>query len=293
MVSKIKTYFSMQAEMHRSMVSRWRDRRRRRALGLPEFPSVDEVLSAPYCFVLSTGRCGTAFLTEMLRQSPRLSVRHTPKPELEYVSSLVHRLKPGPEALELAILAARFESFVAAYRSGLIYVETNNRISFFAPALARLLPNARFIHLVRHPADFVRSGMRRGYYSERVVQHQRLAPTDPVDWSSWTQLEKIAWEWNEINGAIEKFKATVQADRVMTIRSEALFQNSQVLTSIMEFIGVADDERLSRMTKSKILKPVNEQREGSFSRYEHWSDADKAALKRIATLASVYEYDCV
>jgi hypothetical protein len=290
-IGKIKTYLAMQAGWHRELLLHGRDRRRRRALRLPEFPSAEEVLAAPCCFVLSTGRCGTAFLTEIFDRSARLSVHHTPKPELEYVSSLVHRQRPALEALELAVLAARFELLVAAYRSGVMYVETNNRISFFAPALARLLPNARFIHLVRHPADFVRSGMRRGYYADGVVQHQRLMPRSHPEWSSWTELEKIAWEWNEINGFIEGFKGTAPESRVLTIRSEALFRNREAIISVLEFVGIADDAALVSKLTHERLKPVNEQRKGGFPKYEAWSDADKASLKRIATLASVYGYE--
>jgi hypothetical protein len=174
-----------------------------------------------------------------------------------------------------------------------MYVETNNRITFFAPALARMLPNARFIHEVRHPADFVRSGMRRGYYAEGIVQHQRLMPSGNAEWSSYSELEKIAWEWNEINGFIEAFKASMPENRILTLRSEELFNDPQSILSTLEFIGVADDAALVRDVTNQKFKPVNKQRKGNFPKYEHWSDADKAALKRVAVLAPVYGYECV
>lgn len=293
MIGKFRRYLALQGEWHRSLLQGWRDRRRRRALGLPVFPPVEEVLAAPCCFVLSTGRCGTAFLTQVLRGSGKLSVQHTPKPELEYVSSLVHHDRPSGEALDLAVLAARFELLVDAYRAGKMYVETNNRISFFAPALARLLPNSRFIHVVRHPADFVRSGMRRGYYADGVVQHQRLMPPRGTDWSSWTELEKIAWEWNQINEFIESFKVTIPSDRVLTVRSETLFRDPAALASLLGFVGVGDDAALTRRLNNRPLKPVNEQRTGRFPAYVDWSDADKARLKRLASLAPAYGYECL
>lgn len=291
MINKVRKYFAMLIAWHKDVYRGARDRRRRREFGFPEYPTIEEIYSAPYCFVLSTGRSGTAFLTEILSSSPELSVHHAPKPELEYASSLVHRQKPAPEALDLAVLAARFELFVDAYRSGAMYVETNNRITFFAPALARLLPNARFIHVVRHPADFVRSGMRRGYYAEGVVQHQRLMPADNAQWSSYSELEKIAWEWNEINACIEDFKASVPADRVLTVTSEMLFGDRQALLSVLDFIGVADDPVVTRKVTSGSLKPVNQQTSGRFPKHEQWPDTDKAALKRVATLAAEYGYD--
>ena len=190
----------------------------------------------------------------------------------------------------LEILAARFELFVEAYRSGKVYVETNNRITFFAPALARLLPNARFIHVVRHPADFVRSGMRRDYYGEGNIQHQRLTPSSHPQWASYSELEKIAWEWNEINAFVEDFKASLPASRVMTIRSESLFRDSGSILQVLEFMGIADDPVLRREV-GRPHKPVNQQRKGSFPKYAEWSPKEKAALRRIATLAPTYGYE--
>lgn len=291
MIGRLKSYLAMQSDLHRRLLVGWRDRRRRRALGVPEFPTAGEILAAPYCFVLSTGRCGTAFLTELLSHSPSLSVHHAPKPELEYLSSLVHRDPPTPEALDMAVLAARFELFVSTYRAGGTYVETNNRISFFAPALARLLPNARFVHLVRHPADFVRSGMRRGYYADGVVQHQRLVPAADTAWSSLTQLEKIAWEWSEINGFIETFKTSIPAGRVLTVRSEAMFADPESLCSVLQFVGAGDEKEVSEAIRGKRLKPVNQQTRGTFPKYVDWSLADKAALRRLAPLAWTYGYE--
>lgn len=291
MIGKTRRYLELQSAWHRQLVVQRRERRQRRALGLPEFPPPEEVLAAPYVFVLSTGRAGTAFLTDFLATSHRLSVHHAPKPELEYVSSLVHQRAPDPDALDLALLSARFELFVDSYRSGTTYVETNNRITFFAPAAARLLTNSRFIHLVRHPGDFVRSGLRRGYYADGVVQHQRLRPANHAEWSSYSDLEKIGWEWNEINSFIETFKLSVSNDRVLTMQSEALFRDPRALTSVMDFIGMADDPGLrGRLTKGD-LGPVNKQTSGTFPKYEQWSISDKAALARVATLAGSYDYD--
>jgi len=257
-------------------------------------PSVDDVLNQPYVFVLSTGRCGTALMTDILSKSSKLRVEHDPKPGLEYVSSLIHREEISVEALTVAVLAARFDLFfLDSFLRGKIYVETNNRISLFSPALAKLLPNAKFIHLVRNPADFVRSGMRRGYYLEGVGHYHRLDGSRYAPWSSFSRLGKIAWEWNEINGKIEHFKSSVEASRVLTINSESLYKDPLVVGKIFEFIEIenpfsskAGSSALAKM----LLKPVNEQKDGDFPKYQNWDDGHKSELQRVATLASTYGY---
>lgn len=257
-------------------------------------PSAEEVLDQKYVFVLSTGRCGTKLITEILLKSPLLRVEHSPKPELEYASSIVHRDSIEDDALRLAIVAARFDLFfLDTFLRGRIYVETNNRVSLFGPALAKLLPNAKFIHLVRDPADFVRSGMRRNYYNGRTVQHQRLDGSRNFEWNYFSPAEKIMWEWNEINSRIEDLKSELSSDRVLTIKSEALFSCLDVTRQIYGFIGVDnpfDSKRGERALSRLLSKPVNSQKVGDFPHYPDWSLADKEALKRIATMAEVYEY---
>lgn len=280
---------SVHAAFERKLYSR-----KRAGAGLPRCPDVDEVLDRPYVFVLSTGRCGTLLVTEILAKSSCLRVEHNPKPELEYASRVVHRDEIDEKAQEIAVLASRFDLFfLDTLLRGRIYVETNNRITFFAPALAKLLPNAKFIHLVRNPADFVRSGMRRGYYQEGVVQHQRLDGSNYSPWNTFSRLEKITWEWNEINRKIEEFKGNVEAKRVLTINSESLYKEPATTFKIYDFIDIENpfySQNGSRKLAKVLSKPVNKQKEGSFPKYPDWNEADKKGFRRIATLASKYGY---
>ena len=198
------------------------------------------------------------------------------------------------DALRLAVLAARFELFfLQAYLRGKVYVETNNRISVFAPALADLMPNSKFIHLVRNPADFARSGMRRGYYAEGVVQHQRLDGSSHPDWNTFSRLEKVAWEWNEINRKIEEFKAIVDPNRVITVNSERLYKDPDVTSDIFKFIEIDNPffgVRGKRNLKKMLERPVNKQNSGYYPKYNDWPNADKKAFQHIVTFAAKYDY---
>ena len=119
----------------------------------------------PACFILSTGRAGTQYLTELLNELPGLQALHEPQPELLYASRWAYEHQEKTEMLEAAFLAARYEFIRNAHLSGLRYVETNNRLCFLADGIAKAFPKARFIHLVRHPEAFIRSGLQR-----KVVQ---------------------------------------------------------------------------------------------------------------------------
>ena len=262
--------------------------------GMPTFPQANVVLNRPYAFVLSTGRCGTGLITQILSASPVLRVEHMPQPELEYASSIAHQMHPSVQCLELAILSARFDLFfLNTYLRGKIYVETNPRMSFFAPALARLLPNAKFIHLVRNPADFVRSGMRRQYYETGVIYHQRLSDSGNDRWEKMTRLEKVAWEWNEINGRIEEFKRSCDSNRVLTLLSENLYSKEDTTNQLWKFLqldnpfaGASGSARLRKL----LANPVNKQRSGTFPKYNEWDAIQKQQLWRTASIAREYGY---
>lgn len=302
-LKRTKNYFAKLLSWHHEYVSKSKELRQFQTLrlrdGLHPTPDIDEILQAPYVFVLSTGRCGTALLSELLKQNQTFWVHHDPQPALEFASSYAHRHCVSIEALKVAILAARFEShFVQSYMRTRVYVETNNRITFFSPALADLLPNAKFIHLVRHPGDFVRSGMRRGYYEDKSRQYQRLRPVDSELWDTMSRQEKIAWEWNEINQYIESLKSNVPDNRILTINSESLFgeNKSDVLAQMWQFLNhpnphVTDKGR--EILKSLYKKPINAQTRGVFPAFKHWNDEDKSKMKDIVgDLADRYGYQC-
>lgn len=257
-------------------------------------PTAKDIFDQPYVFVLSTGRSGTALLTKILSKSRRLRVEHNPAPNLEYVSSIAHRDSVSFESLKVGVISARFDTFfLDSYLRGKIYVETNNRISLFAPALAELLPNARFVHLVRNPADFVRSGMRRGYYDGGYVQHQRIDGSYCGGWHSWSRVEKIAFEWNEVNKKIEEFKTGVATERVITMNSEDLFGDILFSQQLFDFIGVESPfkGRSGRIKLDNMIhRPINKQKSGKFPEYRDWDQADRIALQRQASLAKLYGY---
>jgi len=243
--------------------------------------------------VLSTGRAGTRLVTTLLDRSPLLWVEHAPTPELALQSYLVYRDRPAAEALRWAFVQARAEHITRAHGAGLRYVETNNRITLYAPAIAEILPHARFVHLVRHPAEFVRSGMRRGYYAHMEAERSgHIEPrTDDVAYPQWRNLgrmEKIAWQWNAINAAIESFKVLTPGTRLLTITSKTLFEDDEALPGLFEFAGVPCPplSALQRV-QSRI---TNRQRSGSYPRFEDWSEEQRDQLRRWAPLAAQYGF---
>lgn len=244
------------------------------------------------CFVLSTGRAGTLLLTKLLELSPHVQVAHQPQPELIRASKLAYEnIKQQPEVYRETFKSAREELLLDALSQNNVFVETNNRITFFAPIIKDVFPNAVFIHLVRHPGSFVRSGIRRNWYSD---QHEhdigRILPqTDELKerWGDFSPIEKIGWLWNETNQFIEDVRSNTPAADFLFVKAEELFKDVRITQKIYEFLNV-DCPSISLLEKN--LKPVNVQKKGEYPPYREWPDSHKKALKRLAPLMEKYGY---
>jgi len=282
-------------ELNRGALLEWKEWRNfKRVLpdyweGLPElvFQNHEPV------FVLSTGRCGTALLTRVFQRIPGVLCYHTPSPEFIYSQRKAYEEGLEKfEAFKVAVIAARFELLADCAVRGRRYVETNCRITFFAPHLYELFPRARFVHLVRHPGDFVRSGVRRNYYEGRYADVGRIRPmSGPAReaWSEMTIFERCAWLWNETNAYIERFKERRDPERISTLKAEDLFSDPAAALRICEQC------RLPKPKESQIArwirKPVNAQLDdGGLPPYRLWDEARKREVRRWAGLADRYGY---
>jgi len=241
-------------------------------------------------FVLSTGRCGTKWLTEVLKRDPCMRVNHNDYPELIRHSRLAYEsYEREPRLFQEIIRAARDGYILDAARRRQTYVETNNRITFFSHAIREVYPNARFVHLVRHPGDFVRSGLRRGWYHGALHDEGRIRMSDASCWNKMTDIEKIAWLWNETNQYIENFLATLDtSDTYLRVKVEEMFSDVEVGVGICELVGA----RVKRRVIASMLdKKINRQWTGSMPPYEQWSAEEKEQLLRYVPLAERYGYE--
>lgn len=249
---------------------------------------------AKCCFVLSTGRCGTKLLTKLLSNHPFIDAIHKPSPELSFLSKEAYLYKDQKNnSYKIAALHARLELIRESYHYGSIFAETNNRITFCAPFLTELFKQSKFIHIVRNPPDFVRSGILRGYYEGHSADESRIVPqlqsTTYKYWESMSQIEKISWLWNETNLFIENFKKEIDAKNILTLKAEDLFTVPDVSVNIFHFLDL--EPIPERVIRKIISTPTNVQKLGDFPRYSNWTEDQKQQLRSQANLARLYGYE--
>jgi hypothetical protein len=237
-------------------------------------------------FVLSTGRVGTDTLAHLLSNVPELVAVHEPKPRLFPESQRAYLEAPLDDrrARELLVLAGvgRAHLWAQCLLRGKRYVETSNRMTYLADILARHMPGARFIFLHRHPAEVVRSAMRRGYYDHHRWDRDRIVPRgdDPAAplWDAWSPFERSCWYWHAVNALGLQFVER-HADRCFTLRSADLFaREPAALAALGGFLGVELPEELAPL----LSEPRNAQQKGEFPPYRDWSAGQRDTLREIA-----------
>lgn len=245
------------------------------------------------CFVLSTGRCGTLLLNNLLSLSPDAIALHEPHPELSRPSRRAYeQIFREPQIFREVFKSAREEYLLTSVRQDKVYVETSHQCTFFAPVIRDVFPQAVFIHLVRHPGNFVRTGIRRKWYTgEHSHDVGRITPLSGGVKDSWEKLsllEKNAWLWNETNQFIEDFKKTIPAYCSLFVKAEELFKNVETCQEIYRFVGIGRFKE--KKVRKVIRKPVNIQRKGNFPEYKDWPENEKFLLKKMVPLAEEYGY---
>ena len=112
------------------------------------------------------------------------------------------------------------------------YVEDNTFNLLFARELLELLPDAKFIHMVRDPKDVIAS-----------LSKQRWAPKDKIQASQW---------YRDVINRINVVKKEIPSDSVITVDLYDLVDNTEkILKDVCAFIEISFSDKMLEMDLGK------------------------------------------
>ncbi len=248
----------------------------------------------PPVFFLSTGRTGTKWFATLLEQEKKFIVFHQAVPLLALQNKFMYELQHNAAVDRELVMrtgseifwAARVEYFMQSYKTGKAFLETNNELVFFAEVIARLFPRSKFVHLYRHPGDFVRSAIIRGWYENERSKKKLIIPHGVSGWNELSLIEKNAYLWLEVNTFIDQVKKNVGEDRFFTLNFSRLELDR--VKDLVEFTGATIP---ASKIKKLMGKKINKAKANTFPVYEAWPEEDKEKLRRICgRLAAEYGF---
>lgn len=162
--------------------------------------------------------------------------------------------------------------------------DSSNKLSWLIPELAQLLPQAKFIHLVRDGRKVAGSYFRKlgeecyDDRSTRILQahydNPAHAPAPPPEKKYWwpvarrsdpsarafrcyCQFERICWHWAEINRVIIEELAALPRTQHLFVRLEELCASPYALRELYDFLNLAyHDESFAIFAKPhNVNKP--------------------------------------
>ena len=243
-------------------------------------------------FVLSTGRSGTQTLAHLLDVAKNAKVLHHPEPNM-----ILETLHAYQNRINVRDVFWRGRSHIIshAWESGLIHGETDHNMTPFSHKIAHDIPNSRFLVLVRDPREFIRSGMRRGYYMAGGPWDQgRLKPTPKqstsLRWDSMSAFEKVCWLWAETYRHINKRIDTIGVHRVKIVRFEDLISGPQLAEEIFEFLEL--EGYTTQHAENVLSQKLNAQRGGQFPHPRDWPpEYLNTAWSYCGDIAELYGYN--
>ena len=151
-----------------------------------------------------------------------------------------------------------------------VFFEANNRLFSFSRELKAAFPNARFIHLHRHPADAVRSAMSKPDVESYIRINLRFQGTLAGPPSAGT-FERFCHYWNNVNNRIAE---DLVGQPALSVKFTDLVEGQ--VDPLEEFIGRALPNR-----KREAVNQGRVRREGRFPDYASWGKTEQQTLHHI------------
>lgn len=227
----------------------------RKAILYPE--SIDVLLNYKIVCTITPGRSGTATFIDITRKITDEYAIHSPLLTNQVVSYLYSQKKLPKDSAFWAYFTSRERYLLRAFSNDKVFIDGDCKYLPFVNEIAQNMKNSKFIHFVRDPRKFIRSGLERGYFEEKPAEYWGyISPDNNLNYS---QIEKIAYFWNEANVIAEKMKAKYGADRVLTIKAEDMFSSISVVAEILQKFNITVEEmdnikpkKLNGQKKSKL-----------------------------------------
>jgi len=216
-------------------------------------------------FVVSSGRSGTAMLHKALSLADDIEMHH--EYMVHIVQPLAVRRTMGlADAAEARHVLTRTHAAAVRYSEAAHWGDSSNKLSWLIPELAELMPEAKFVHLVRDGRKVTSSYFHKlgaECYDDRSTSVLQAYFDDPaelpapppekkfwwplprhddarsMEFRRYDQLARIAWHWAEINTRILESLDALPKHRQFFVRLEDLVTSPRLVNGLLDFLNLS------------------------------------------------------
>ena len=206
-----------------------------------------------YFFILSLGRSGTKFLSNLFNTNKNLICLHEPNKVDDYINLPLSYYYPNSSILHDS-LTNRFNLIKNTYKSDSeieAYGEVNSLLRYNAEWLKRNL-NAKIVSIARDPKKVIRSIYLRNVYIDHKGSHMPIMPKneDPYvnEWVHMNRFERICWYWKHTNQHLIRYNFPIY-------KFERLIDNYDTFLGLIEQLGISNIDK--KTWKKLSSKPLN------------------------------------
>lgn len=208
-------------------------------------------------FVVTTGRSGSMTLSSVLSQHSSISCLHEPVEQLISLSTQYEHRQISQEEIQAKLKVLYCQTGI--FHHHLFSGQSDQKLSNLITSIAKLLPDAKFIWLLRNGEDVVSSGYGRGWFDDAEFYNVPFSKTafsinpkysrsrlngaecgffSEITWKNMGAFERNCWYWSYWNNRIEEQISLLPEKQWMMVKLEELHTK---LTDLCEFIGVPDE----------------------------------------------------
>lgn len=156
--------------------------------------------------------------------------------------------------------------------------DASTQLSWLIKPLAEAIPNARFVHLVRDGRKVANAYIRKfasEFYEDRAIailrnhyENPETHPAPPPEKKFWwplpypehpaasrfrmfSQFERIAWHWGEINRVIIRQLTKLDQSRYIRVHFEDLCSSPIEMRRMVEFLDLPYADGLAELVKPR------------------------------------------
>jgi hypothetical protein len=226
-------------------------------------------------FIVSSGRSGTAMLQKALSTAAGNALEIHHEYMVHIVQPLAVRRYMGWAGRDEAVSVLRATHAAAVhYSEAPQWADSSNKLSWLIPELAEILPQSKFVHLVRDGRKVAGSYFRKlgaECYDDRSTailaayaanrSREVVPPPEKKYWwplprpsdpglpafRGYSQFERIVWHWAEINRVILESLAAVEPARHHFVRLEDLYGGADASRALFDFLGITYDPAVPQL----------------------------------------------